>query len=190
MPYPRTRSSPIGDNPAELPRGPRHATQRNSQNDARGDKARERPGGTAVTGASCGDAGRPCSLWRRLLVMGYDAIAVIALLMLVTALAMLAGFRELNVVRDPLYGAGLVVAWFLYLGWCWRRGGMTVGMRAWRVRIETLEGGTPGWGACLVRFLVSLFSCVAAGAGFLWSLFDRDRRCWHDIASGTRLRRC
>jgi uncharacterized RDD family membrane protein YckC len=133
--------------------------------------------------------GRPCSLWRRLLIMGYDAAAVIALLMLVTALAMLAGFRELNVVRDPLYSACLAATWFLYLGWCWHRGGMTVGMRAWRVRIETLQGGPPGWGACLVRFLVSLLSGAAAGAGFLWSLFDRDRRCWHDIVSGTRLLR-
>jgi uncharacterized RDD family membrane protein YckC len=121
--------------------------------------------------------------------MGYDAAAVIALLMLVTALAMLAGFRELNVVRDPLYSACLAASWFLYLGWCWRRGGMTVGMRAWRVRLETLQGGPPGWGACLVRFLVSLLSGAAAGAGFLWSLFDPERRCWHDIASGTRLLR-
>lgn len=146
-------------------------------------------GNTSKVGPGGGGAGRPCSLWRRLLIMGYDATAVIALLMLVTALAMLAGFRELNVVRDPLYGAGLALTWFLYLGWCWRRGGMTIGMRAWRVRIETLEGGTPGWGACLVRFLVSLLSGAALCAGFLWSLGDRERRCWHDIASGTRLLR-
>jgi hypothetical protein len=95
--------------------------------------------------------------------MGYDAAAVIALLMLVTALAMLAGFRELNVVRDPLYSACLAASWFLYLGWCWRRGGMTVGMRAWRVRLETLQGGPPGWGACLVRFLVSLLAPASCG---------------------------
>jgi uncharacterized RDD family membrane protein YckC len=72
--------------------------------------------------------------------MLYDAAAVIALSMLVTALAMLAGFRELSVVRDPLYSGSLAATWFLYLGWCWRRGGMTLGMRAWRVRIETLQG--------------------------------------------------
>jgi uncharacterized RDD family membrane protein YckC len=126
---------------------------------------------------------------RRLAIMAYDAIAVIALLMLVTALAMLAGFRELSVVRDPLYSACLAAAWFLYLGWCWRRGGMTVGMRAWRVRIETLPGERPGWCACLVRFRGSLLSGAAAGLGFLWSLYDRDRRCWHDIASRTRLLR-
>jgi uncharacterized RDD family membrane protein YckC len=133
---------------------------------------------------------RPCSLGRRLLVMAYDAAAVVALLMLVTALIMLAGFRELSATRDPLYAAGLLSTWFLYLGWCWRHGGMTLGMRAWKVRVETLRGGMPGWGVCLLRFAVSLLSGAAAGVGFLWSLFDPQRRCWHDIASGTRLLRC
>lgn len=132
-------------------------------------------------------AQRPCGLGRRLLVMAYDAVAVLALLMLVTALAMLAGFRELSVLEDPLYSAGLAASWFLYLGWCWRRGGMTLGMRAWRVRIERLEGGRPRWGQCIARFLVSLLSAGAAGMGFLWSLFDRRRLCWHDLLSGTRL---
>jgi uncharacterized RDD family membrane protein YckC len=131
----------------------------------------------------------PCSLWRRLLIMAYDAVAVIALLMLLTAVVMLAGVRELNVRQDPAYGAALALTWFLYLGWCWRRGGMTLGMRAWRVRIERRDGGRPGWGACAVRFLASLVSAAAAGLGFLWSLFDPQRRCWHDILSRTRLMR-
>lgn len=136
-----------------------------------------------------GASARPCGLGRRLLVMAYDAAAIVALLMLVTALIMLAGFRELSPVRDPLYGAGLLSTWFFYLGWCWRHGGMTLGMRAWKVRVETLRGGSPGWGVCLLRFVVSLLSAAAAGLGFLWSLFDPQRRCWHDIASGTRLLR-
>lgn len=140
-------------------------------------------------GTGRGAAERPCGLGRRLLIMAYDAAAVVALLMLVTAMAMLTGFRELNAIRDPLYGAALLSAWVLYLGWCWRHGGMTLGMRAWRVRIVTLRGGTPGWGACLLRFAVSLLSAAAAGLGFLWSLFDARNRCWHDIASGTRLLR-
>jgi uncharacterized RDD family membrane protein YckC len=119
--------------------------------------------------------------------MAYDTVAVIALLMLATALAMAAGFRELSPLRDPAYAAGLLLTWFAYLAWCWRRGGMTLGMRAWRVRIERVAGGRPGWGACGLRFLVSLLSAAAAGLGFLWSLFDPQRRCWHDILSNTRL---
>lgn len=129
----------------------------------------------------------PCNLGRRLLIMAYDTVAVIALLMLATALAMAAGFRELSPLRDPAYAGGLLLTWFAYLAWCWRRGGMTLGMRAWRVRIERVAGGRPGWGACCLRFLVALLSAAAAGLGFLWSLFDPQRRCWHDIASKTRL---
>ena len=139
--------------------------------------------------SSLADEWRPCSLWRRLLVMLYDATAVIALLMAATALAMLAGFRELSVVRDPVYAIYLFAVWFGYLGWCWHRGGMTLGMRAWRVRIAREGGGRPGWGRCLARFLLSLASAGAAGAGFLWSLVDARQRTWHDRISGTRLYR-
>ena len=133
--------------------------------------------------------GLPCGLWRRLLVMSYDAVAVIALLIAATALVMLAGFRELNVLRDPLYAFCLFAVWFAYLGWCWSHGGMTLGMRAWRVRIRNVEGGFPGWRRCLVRFLLSLLSAALAGAGFLWSLFDPQKRCWHDRLSRTGLYR-
>lgn len=130
---------------------------------------------------------RPCSLWRRLLVMLYDTVAVIAVLMLATTLAMLVGVRDAVALRDPLFTLYLVAAWYLYLGWCWHRGGMTLGMRAWRVHIETTGGNRPGWGRSLVRFAFSLLSAAAAGAGFMWSLLDPERRCWHDRISATRL---
>jgi uncharacterized RDD family membrane protein YckC len=119
--------------------------------------------------------------------MLYDAVAVLALLLLATALAMAVGFREVRALSDPLFTAWLVLVWFLYLGLCWRGGGMTVGMRAWRVVIETDDGGRPGWGACLLRFAVSLVAAAAAGLGFAVALLRRDRRTWHDRASRTRL---
>jgi uncharacterized RDD family membrane protein YckC len=124
------------------------------------------------------------------MIMLYDALVVIALLMAATALAMATGLREAVALRDPLFTLYLAAVWYLYLGWCWNRGGMTVGMRAWRVRIEDEGGGRPGWGRCLLRFTVSLLSLAALGIGFAWSLIDRDRRCWHDIVSKTRLLRC
>ena len=130
---------------------------------------------------------RPCGLVRRLAIMLYDALAVLALLILATALAMLAGFDQARAMRDPGFTLYLASIWFVYLGWFWRNGGMTMGMRAWRVKIETLDHGRPGWGRCLLRLLVSLLSAAALGAGFAWSLFDRRKRTWHDMASKTRL---
>lgn len=121
--------------------------------------------------------------------MVYDAMVVVALLMLAAMLAMLAGLGEQTAMKDPAYTIYLVLVWFFYLAWCWNKGGMTVGMRAWRVRIEDKHGQKPGWGISAVRFLASLISAAPAGLGFLWSLFDSDKRTWHDILSGTRLTR-
>ncbi len=130
---------------------------------------------------------QPCGLGRRLLIMAYDTIAVIALLMGVTALLLLTPLSNQAAMKDPLPTLILLLAWFLYLAWCWRKGGLTLGMRAWRVCLVTEDGAAPGWGQCLLRFVVSLLSAAVFGAGFLWSLFDGRRRTWHDMASRTAL---
>lgn len=130
-----------------------------------------------------------CGLLRLLAIIIYDIAIVISILMLATMLAMIAGFGGRTALKDPLYTTYLVSIWYLYLAWCWHKGGMTVGMRAWRVRIEDEHGNRPGWAKCTIRYLVSLLSAAAAGIGFAWVLFDSGKRTWHDILSGTRLYR-
>jgi uncharacterized RDD family membrane protein YckC len=119
--------------------------------------------------------------------MVYDFAIVISLLMLATMLAMLVGFSDRMAMKDPVYTAYLLSVWFIYLTWCWHKGGMTVGMRAWRVRIEDENGNRPSWGKSTIRFLAALLSAAAAGIGFLWALGDSRNRTWHDFLSGTRL---
>lgn len=134
-------------------------------------------------------AGTPCGLIRHLLVMIYDGVVIVALLMLATGFAMLAGTGNHTAMQDPLYTAYLVLVWFVYLAWCWRKGGMTLGMRAWHVCITDETGRRPGWIWCAIRFLTSILSAAAAGLGFLWSMIDSEKRTWHDKASRTRLLR-
>ena len=122
-----------------------------------------------------------------MLVMLYDAFVVITLLLLATALALLAGSGQVIAGRDPLFTLYLLLAWFFYLSWCWRNGGMTVGMRAWKVTVVSDRGEKPGWGQCVLRFLVSLGSAACLGIGFAWSLFEPRKRTWHDLASRPRL---
>jgi uncharacterized RDD family membrane protein YckC len=120
-------------------------------------------------------------------IMVYDFFIVISLLMLATMLAMFAGFGDRTAMQDPVYTAYLFSIWFFYLTWCWHKGGMTVGMRAWRVKIEDENGNLPGWGKSTIRFLAALLSAAAIGIGFAWSLVDSRKRTWHDLLSGTRL---
>jgi len=133
---------------------------------------------------SCGS---PCSLVRRLAIIVYDTAIVVGLLMLATMLSMLAGFEGQTALMDPVYTIYLFLVWFFYIAGCWHAGGMTVGMRAWRVRIEDEQGNNPDWKKSSIRFAVSLLSAAVAGAGFFWSVTDRDKRCWHDMLSATRL---
>ena len=66
-----------------------------------------------------------------------------------------------------------------YFLWCWLRGGQTLAMKAWRVRLVDV---TPG--KAILRFVlaVALFPVSIA-----WALFDRDRQFLHDLLAGTRL---
>lgn len=129
----------------------------------------------------------PCTLVRRLLAIMYDSLIVLAMTFLAAFVALpVTGGRQ-QALRDPGLTLYLLSVWFAYLGWCWRSGGATVGMRAWRIRLATPEGRPPSWFRCLLRFLTSLLSAAAFGLGFAWSLFDPQRRTWHDRASGTFL---
>jgi uncharacterized RDD family membrane protein YckC len=134
--------------------------------------------------------GSPCGLGRRLLAIAYDCVVVAGLLLLAAALALPLDFLGQQAFRDPLFTLYLAGVWFMYESWCWRRAGMTLGMRAWQIRLLTADGRPLGWGWCLLRFVTGIAGAAALGAGLLWSLADRQKRCWHDLAAGTRLVRC
>lgn len=128
-----------------------------------------------------------CSLPRRLSAMFYDALVVIALLMTAAFVVLPVTGPDVRAGSDPAFTAYLVMVAFAYFGGCWRAAGATLGMRAWRVRLESGTDGPPGWGQCAVRFMTAIASGLVAGLGFAWALFDSRRRCWHDLASGTWL---
>ena len=75
----------------------------------------------------------------------------------------------------------------LYATVSWRRGGQTLGMRPWRIRVVAADGGTPSAGALWRRYAVGMLSLLAGGLGFWWAWIDRAGLTWHDRASATRI---
>jgi uncharacterized RDD family membrane protein YckC len=143
---------------------------------------------------------RPRALvgWR-LLSLLYDLLPVVALWMF-TSLVFNIGYtvfghhaqRE-NIAPGSTLSHLLFVACVLLTGLyatlSWRRGGQTLGMRPWRLRLAAIDGAAPTWKALWLRYAVGVLSLLAGGMGFWWAWFDRDRLAWHDRASGTRLLR-
>lgn len=115
--------------------------------------------------------------------MSYDTIIVLGLLLVAAAIASPLDSDNQHALRDPVFTAYLVMVWFFYLSYCWINGGMTIGMRAWRLKLIADDGITINWKFCLVRFLISILAVAAFGLGFIWSLFDKRHRCWQDRAS-------
>ena len=126
----------------------------------------------------------------RLLALLYDLFAMLAVWFIAAAAFT---FAHGDAVRGGWLGLlEFAVFWLLaglYATWSWRRGGQTIGMRAWRLRVAGADGGAPGLRRLWLRYAVGSLSLLAGGAGFWWAWIDRDRLAWHDRASATRLRR-
>lgn len=130
----------------------------------------------------------PAPLWLRLGAAVYDLFPLVALWMLVAALFLLGARGAVDVAHPPfayhlalqLALLGVTAAYFVV---SWSRGGQTIGMRAWRLRVVDAGGRALPWPRALLRFVAAIVSLGALGLGFLWCLFDRDGRAWHDMAA-------
>ena len=129
---------------------------------------------------------------RRFGAMLYDLLLVTALLVIVTALFLpftggeaITPDRSVAVERIYQSALLLVVVLFFCLFWTWR--GQTVGMLAWRLRVERSDGTLLTWRDALLRLGGACVSLAALGLGYFWIWVDRDRLAWHDRWSGTRV---
>lgn len=116
--------------------------------------------------------------------MFYDSIVILSFLLIASAFWLPIGFGHPLYV---LYKGFLFLSIFLYFAWCWTRSGQTVGMRIWRFHLVCSDGSQIRWPQSVTRFVGAVFSFAIFGAGYLWILFNRQRKSWHDIVSGTCL---
>ena len=131
-------------------------------------------------------------LLRRLAAMVYDGLLVLAVLMVVTACFLpFTGGEAVTWDSFPLlvlpYWAALAIAIVVYFGLPWTQRGQTLGMATWRLRVQRDDGFLLTWRDVAVRLGASVLSWLPAGLGWVWALFDRERRTWHDSLSHSRV---
>ncbi|MBT8132273.1 MAG: RDD family protein [Gammaproteobacteria bacterium] len=123
-------------------------------------------------------------LLRRLGAIAYDSLILAAILIAATAIMLLLNGGASITPGTLWYQGSLAALIIFYFAWSWWRGGQTIGMVAWRLRLRS-DTGRLSLLRCLARALLAVFSWLPAGLGFLWILVDTRGRAWHDIASGT-----
>jgi uncharacterized RDD family membrane protein YckC len=120
-------------------------------------------------------------LLRRLASMGYEAVLLFAVAFFATwVFFFVSGGQDATTGRLryvlQLFIFTVIAAYFL---WCWLRGGQTLAMKAWHIR---LVGVTPR--KALLRLIVA---ALLFPVSIVWALFDRERQFLHDRLTGTRL---
>jgi uncharacterized RDD family membrane protein YckC len=120
-------------------------------------------------------------LARRLAAMLYEALLLFAVAFFAGWLFFFAsGGRDATAgwLRHTLqlFVLTLFAAYFL---WCWLRGGQTLAMKAWGIRLIEV---TPT--KALLRFVLA---AALLPVSIVWAFLDRDRQFLHDRLAGTRL---
>lgn len=111
-------------------------------------------------------------LFRRLAAIAYDGLLLLAVLFVATlaVLPLTGGEAITTVAQGPgayLYRGYLLLLTSVYFCVPWTRGGQTLGMKSWKIRLEAGDGTPPGWPAAILRCAFGLTLALAAGLG-LW----------------------
>lgn len=137
------------------------------------------------------------SLLRRLAAMIYDAFLMFAIILAYAALLLIIkiafnGTDNLETIQPGpflqwLSFAGLLISLGSYYFVCWRKQGQTLGMKAWRLRLQQTDGDLASPYQCVKRSALATLSLAAVGIGFLWILWPSNAGCLHDILTDTEV---
>ena len=126
---------------------------------------------------------------RRLFSLFYEALLLVAVLWL-AGLAFGLTENALGLEHGRLvFQLYLAVVAGAYFVWQWVRGGQTLPMKTWRLRLVGSDGSALSVRQAIVRYVAALIGLALFGAGFVWALADRERCFLHDRIAGTRILR-
>ncbi|MBQ4832125.1 RDD family protein [Pseudoalteromonas sp. MMG010] len=140
--------------------------------------------------------------WRRFASLVYDTLAIIAFAMLSVVLYLFAVQGLISIDVISLNGAEdvsaliqnsiilssirtclLVVVSLSFFAYFWTKSGQTIGMRAWRLKVQTLDGNLISWRQSVIRSVSALL-----GMGNLIVLCDfKNHKALQDYISKTEV---
>lgn len=143
------------------------------------------------------------NLFRRIMAMLYDAFLLLGISfaygVIVLLIRKLVGDDTMQAPSNLLQVMIVIGLWFcyaLFYVWCWRKTGQTLGMKSWRLQLQSQglnsqdqnqDQQLPGWKECWLRCLLAPLSMAIFGIGYLWCLVDKQGNCLHDIYSNTKV---
>ncbi len=164
------------------------------------------------------EAATPAGAFRRLAALFYDSLLLVAVLFLGTiALLPFSGGEAIIPQSQGLmayaYRAWIALLTLGFFGYSWTRGGQTLGMMSWKIRLQRDDGRLLNWRSAILRlllggaivlgaiiglwwlraapgsarFLGGIALLVPVAANYVWMIFDRNNRTLMDRLCACRV---
>lgn len=129
---------------------------------------------------------QPASWGRQLVCMVYEALIVVALVLVGGLLAVGLPAGEAGVEGGSRLALQAWIGALLsaYFAGCWYRFGQTLAMKTWRLLVTTAERTPLTAGRALLRLALALCTLPLS---VLWPVVDREGLFLHDRLAGTRV---
>lgn len=136
-------------------------------------------------------------LWRRIAALLYDGFLIAAIWVLLgffilllvgpNANQLVAGEVQTDSLVDNILFMLMVLSSASFYLYFWIRGGQTLGMLAWRIKVVDIKGNliTPTQG--LIRFFLAWPAFFMLGLGYLWLYIDVNGDTIHDKVSSSKV---
>lgn len=121
---------------------------------------------------------------RRLSSLVYDSILLLAVLMLAAFIFLIVFGDATAAPKRYFFQFYLWLVCGAYFVWNWTRGGQTLAMQTWRIKLMARDGSPLTRNQAIKRYVLA---SIFFGLAFIWALFDRDGLYLHDRLSGTML---
>ncbi|MFK7993726.1 MAG: RDD family protein [Granulosicoccus sp.] len=121
-------------------------------------------------------------LFRRIAAFLYDCLLLIAIYFVITAAVI--PLNDGQAIQHWSYKLFLTLIAFVFFDWFWRHGGQTLGMRAWRIRVEGVDKEKITFKQSLHRYLTGF---IAFGFTLLFMFTNTSQYALHDRLSKTKI---
>lgn len=140
---------------------------------------------------------RRAGLMRRLAALLYDSFLVVAVWFVIAFMLQRVVGTQSNklidgvVQTDPLLDALLftimVTSGSGFYIWFWTKSGQTLGMIAWRIKLESLDGRLINFKQGMIRYIAAWPAFFLLGLGYLFIYLDSNGDAAHDKVSRSKV---
>ncbi len=137
------------------------------------------------------------SLMRHLAAIFYDLFLLLAIILVAASLFTIvidifagqgvSGELLQQTVWKTLFQFYLFFVSGLFYSFFWVRGGQTLGMKVWKIRLVNFAGNNPSWSQAWRRLLLALPLNLLLGFGLISRMLDPEQLSLYDRLSETRL---